>query len=97
MLTRTKPQKELGTRRCMPPHPHTEYSELKDPYEMLHKTKTLTTIARQKKPKEKALKRTSQTGKEPYKNHSEKNRRLQNAKKNNKTTKKKSSDRRRPS
>ena len=31
--------------------------------------------------------------KEPYKNHSEKNRALQNAKKNNKTTKKKSSDR----
>ena len=35
---------------------------------MLHKTKTLTTVARQKKAKEKALKRTSQTGKEPYKN-----------------------------
>ena len=35
---------------------------------MLHKAKTLTTIARQKKAKEKALKRTSQTGKEPYKN-----------------------------
>ncbi len=41
---------------------------------MLHKTKTLTTIARQKKAKEKALKRTSQTVKEPYKNHSVKNR-----------------------
>ena len=41
---------------------------------MLHKTKTLTTIARQKKAKEKALKRTSQTVKEPYKNHSENNR-----------------------
>ena len=35
--------------------------------------------------------------KEPYKNHSEKNRTPQNAKKNNKTTKKKNSDRRRPS
>ena len=44
----------------------------------------------------KTLKSTSQTGKEPYKNHSEKNRALQNAKKNNKTTKK-NSDRRRPS
>ena len=43
----------------------------------------------------KTLKCTSQTGKEPYKNHSEKNRALQNAKKNNKTTK--NSDRRRPS
>ena len=39
----------------------------------------------------------SQTGKEPHKNHSEKNSALQNAKKNNKTTKKKSSDKRRPS
>ena len=38
---------------------------------MLHKTKTLT-IARQKAAKEKALKWTSQTGKEPYKNLSEK-------------------------
>ena len=36
-----------------------------------------------------------QIGKEPYENHSEKNRALHNTKKNNKTTKKKSSDRRR--
>ena len=64
---------------------------------MLDKTKTLTTIARQKKAKEKALKWSIQTGKEPYKNDSEKNRALQNAKKNNKTTKKNNSDRRRPS
>ena len=47
--------------------------------------------------KEKALKWTSQTGKEPYENNSEKNRVLQNATKNNKTTEKKSSYRRRPS
>ena len=45
----------------------------------------------------KTLKWTSQIRKEPYKNHSEKNRPLQNAKKDNKTTKKKSSDRRVPS
>ena len=64
---------------------------------MLNKTKTLTTIARQKTAKEKALKWTSQTEKEPYENNSEKNRALQNAQKNKKTTKKKSSDRRRPS
>ena len=64
---------------------------------MLNKIKTLTTIARQKKAKEKALNWTSQTGKEPYENNSEKNRALQIAKKNNKTTKNKSSDRRRPS
>ena len=46
--------------------------------------------------KEKALKWTSQTGKELYENHFEKNS-LQIAKKNNKTTKQKSSDRRRRS
>ncbi len=33
-----------------------KHSEIKEPYEMLDKTKTLTTIARQKKAKEKALK-----------------------------------------
>ena len=54
---------------------------------MLNKTKTITTTASLKKAKEKALKWTSQTRKEPYENHSEKNRALQNAKKNNKTTK----------
>ena len=54
-------------------------------------------MAREKKTKEKALKWTSQIRKEPYENHSEMNRPLQNAKKNNKTTKKKSADRRRPS
>ena len=64
---------------------------------MLNKTKTLKTIPRQKKAKEKALKWTSQTGKEPDENPSEKKRALQNTNKNNKTTKKKSSDRRRPS
>ena len=48
---------------------------------MLDKTKTLT-------------KWTRQTGKEPYENHSEKNRALQNAKMNK--TKKKSSDRKGP-
>ena len=73
MLTRTKTQKELGTRRCMK-KPQRKHSELKEPYETLHKTKTLTTIARQKKAKEKALKLSIQTAKEPYKNHSEKNR-----------------------
>ena len=59
----------------------------KESDEMLNKTKTLKTIARLKEAQEKALKWTSQTGKELYKNHSEKNRALQNAKKNNKTTK----------
>ena len=87
MLNGTKPQEELGTRRYInipTPHPSTRnHSDLKEPDEMLNKTKTLTTIARQKKAKEKALKWTSQTGKEPYENPSEKNRTLQNTKKNN--------------
>ena len=54
MLNRTKPQEELGTRKCMKP-PQRKHSELKEPDQMLNKTKTLT-IARQKKAKEKALK-----------------------------------------
>ena len=78
MLTRTKPQEELGTRRWMtpppPPPPPCKHSELKKPYEILNKTNTLRTIVRQKTAKENALKWTSQTGKEPYKKHSEKNR-----------------------
>ena len=65
---------------------------------MLDKTKTLTTMARQKKAKEKALKWSIQTGKEPYrKPFWEEQNLLQHAEKNNKTTKKKSSDRKRPS
>ncbi len=55
MLTRTKPQEELGTRRSMEKTHQRKHSELKEPYEMLDKTKTLTTIARQKKAKEIAL------------------------------------------
>ena len=67
-----------------PSSPTRKYSELKEPYEMLSKTKTLTTITRQKMAtKEKALKWTSKTGKEPYENDSEKNRALQMATKNN--------------
>ena len=54
MLTATKPQEELGTRKCMKT-PQRKHSELKEPDQMLNKTKTLT-IARQKKAKEKALK-----------------------------------------
>ena len=58
MLTRTKPQEELGAKRYMTPPPPLprKHSELKEPYEMLDKTKTITTIARLKKAKEKALK-----------------------------------------
>ena len=42
-------------------------------------------MATQKKAKEKALKWTSQTGKEPYENHPKKKRALQNAKKSKNT------------
>ncbi len=86
MLTRTKPLEELGT-RCMihspARSPARKHSELKEPHEMLTKTKTLTTIARQKMAKAKAIKSTSQTGKKPYQNNSKKNRVLQIATKNN--------------
>ena len=68
MLARTKPQKELGTRRCIEKTHQRKHLELKEPDQTLDKTKTVTITARQKKAKEKALKRTSQTRKEPYKN-----------------------------
>ena len=45
--------------QCVSKKPQRKHSALKEPYEMLHKTKTLTTIARWKKAKEKALKQTS--------------------------------------
>ena len=57
----------------------------------------VTTTAGLMKAKAKALKWSIQIRMEPYENHSEKNRALQNAEKNNQTTNKKSSDRRRPS
>ena len=66
---------------------------------MLHGAKPLrnnNSLADEGPPK-KALIWSIHIRKEPYKNHSEKNRALQNAEKNNKTTKKKNSDRRRPS
>ena len=75
--------------------PQRKHSELKEPDEMLHKAKTLTTIARQKKAKEKALKWTK-LERSPTKTLW-KEQCLQDAKMNNKTTMKKSSDRRRPS
>ena len=54
MLTRTKPQEELGTRRCM--KKETPKERIKEADEMLNKTKTLRTIAKLKKAKEKGLK-----------------------------------------
>ena len=64
MLTRTKTTRRARYKKVynppppFPPHPHPQrkHSELKEPYEMLNKTKTLTTKARLKKAKEKALK-----------------------------------------
>ena len=84
-------------------HPQRKHSELKEPEEMLHKTKTLTAIARQKKAKEKALTGKNKNNNEPVKLERSptetlwKEQSLQDAKRNNKTTMKKSSDRRRPS
>ena len=64
----------------------------------MEQNQQVTTTAGLIKAKAKALKWSIQIRMEPYENHSDKNRALQNAKKNNKTTKKKkSSDRRRPS
>ena len=54
MLTTTKPQEELGTRKYK--KPQRKHSESNEPDQMLNKTKTLTTIARQKTAKEKAPK-----------------------------------------
>ncbi len=83
-------------RRSVSKIPQRKHSEWKEPYEMLSRAKPLSNNnAGLKKAKEKALKWSIQIGKEPYKNHSEKNTALQNAKKNDKTTKKKSSHRRR--
>ena len=74
MLTRTKPQDELGTRRCMEKTHPKEAFRIKGALWNAGQNKNTNNIARQKKAKEKALKWTSQTGKEPYQNHSEKNR-----------------------
>ena len=48
MLTRTKPQEEQGTYKKVygEKKKKRKHSELKEPYEILDKTKTLTTIAR---------------------------------------------------
>ena len=67
-----KTTKRAGYKKVYEKNNQRKHSELKEPHETLDKTKTLT--ARQKKAKEKALKGSIQTGKKPYRNHSEKNR-----------------------
>ena len=87
-------------RRSVSKRPKGKQSEWKEPYEMLNEAKSLSNNKSwAKEGQEKLLKWTSQIRKEPYENHSEKNRVQQNAKKNNKTTKKSSntSNRRRSS
>ena len=71
MLTRTKPQKELGTRRCMKPPPK-EAFWTKGAWWNIGQNKN--TNSKTEKAKEKALKWSIQIGKEPYRNYSEKNR-----------------------
>ena len=56
MLTRTKPQEELGTRCMEKKKKKKPKGRIKEPDEMLNKTKTLRTIARLRKAKEKGLK-----------------------------------------
>ena len=51
-----KTTRRAGYKVCGEKTHQRKHSELKEPDEMLDKTKTLTTIARQNKPKEKALK-----------------------------------------
>ena len=51
-----KTTRRTGYKKVYEKKTRTKHSELKEPYEMLDKTKTLRTIARQKKAKEKALK-----------------------------------------
>ena len=73
IANQNKTTRRAGYKRVYEKHTQRKHLEIKEPHEMLNKIKTLTTIARQKKAKEKALKRTRQTGKKPYKN-TEKNR-----------------------
>ena len=56
---------------------------------MLNKAKPLNNNTWAEEGQRKSPKMNSQTGKEPYKNHSEKNRALQNAKKKRKRKRKK--------
>ena len=60
------------------PTPRIKHSELKEPDEILNKTKR---HSQTEDSQRKALQWTSQTGKEPHKNRSEKNRALHNPKK----------------
>ena len=81
-------------RRSVSKRPKGKQSEWKEPYEMLNEAKSLSNNnSWAKEGQRKAPKMNQSNQKGGYKNHSEKNRALQNAKKN-KTTKKKSSDRR---
>ena len=51
-----KTTRRAGYKKVYEKITHMKHSELKESYEMMDKTKTLTTTARQKKAKEKALK-----------------------------------------
>ena len=83
MLNGTKPQVELGSRKCTNKPPR---EAIKGAWWNAEQNKNANNNYRQKKAKEKAIKWTSQIRKEPHENHSEMNRALQNAK-NSKTTK----------
>ena len=65
MLTRTKPQEDLGTRKCAKKNTPKEAFRIKGALGNAAQNKN--TNNNRKKTKEKALKWTSQTEKEPYK------------------------------
>ena len=71
MLARTKPQKELGTRRCMKNTPK-EAFRIKVWWNT-GQNKNNNNNSETEKAKEKALKWSIQTGKKPYRNHFAKN------------------------
>ena len=81
MLTRTKLQ-ELSTRTDLKKKKKEEF-RIKGALWNAKQNKNTNNNSQIEEGKEKALKWSTEIGKEPYENHTEKNRALQNAKKNN--------------
>ena len=72
MLTRTKPQDELGTGRCLKKAPK-EAFRMKGSWWNAEQNKNINSKSQTEEGQRKSPK-MNQTGKEPYENHSEKNR-----------------------
>ena len=73
MLTRTKPQKELCTRRCMKNTPK-EAFRIKGAWWNTGQNKNTNNNSKREEGQRKSPRWSIQFGKEPYRNHSEKNR-----------------------